>query len=143
MAAGKIVYETKGVPTAQGAQLEAHAQADSLTGRFLERTRLDVDRLQEIISEAYRGHQSSLAEAKHVAHSIHGAGAMFGFAEVSAVGGSIEKLIGDFEATASPHEVPCKAALLQELTALTEQLGRLARCSKGVVAGSGMFTESS
>lgn len=120
-----------------------NAQVNSLAGRFLERTRLDVDRLREIISEAHRGGRLFLAKAKQVAHSIHGAGAMFGFAEISAVGGLIEQLIGDLDTTAPCPEVPCDAALLRELAALTEQLGRLADGSKGVVPSSGMFTERS
>jgi HPt (histidine-containing phosphotransfer) domain-containing protein len=123
--------------------MAAVAHVDALTGRFLERTRLDVDRLREIISEAHRGGRSFLAKAKHVAHSIHGAGAMFGFAEISSVGGSIEQLIGDLDTAASCPEVPCNAALLRELTALTEELGRLADGNKGAVLSSGMFTESS
>jgi two-component system OmpR family response regulator len=127
---------------AQGVALEVRAPIDSLSGRFLERTRLDVDRLREIIAGAYQGDRSFLAEAKHVAHSIHGAGAMFGFADVSAAGGSIERLIGHLETGASSPGVPCSTALLQELTDLTEQLGRCAHRREGAVASGGMFAEN-
>jgi two-component system OmpR family response regulator len=71
-------------------------QVSSLTGDFLRRTRRDVMRLTEMFERAGTGDTTVLKGAERLAHSIHGAGAMFGFPQLSATAGAIEQLIGKF-----------------------------------------------
>lgn len=67
-------------------------QVGSLADRYIERTRGDVLSMRSLIERAQLGDESVLAEIERMAHSIHGAGAMFGFPDVSASGAAIERL---------------------------------------------------
>jgi two-component system OmpR family response regulator len=69
------------------------AHVDSLASRFLERTRGEVIRLRELTASVRPGDQAVLGEIVRVAHSIHGAGALFGFPSVSALGADVERLV--------------------------------------------------
>jgi two-component system OmpR family response regulator len=72
---------------------QVQAQVDSLASRFLERARGEVIRLRELTASARPGDQAVLGEIERVAHSIHGAGALFGFPSVSALGADVERLV--------------------------------------------------
>jgi two-component system OmpR family response regulator len=72
------------------AQVQAHVE--SLAMRFLERARGEVIRLRELTAGARPGDQAALGEIERLAHSIHGAGAIFGFPSISALGGDVERL---------------------------------------------------
>ena len=72
---------------------QVQAQVHSLASRFLERARGEVIRLRELTATARSGDQAVLGEIVRVAHSIHGAGAIFGFPSVSALGGDVERLV--------------------------------------------------
>jgi CheY-like chemotaxis protein len=115
------------------------AQVGSLTGGFLQRTKDDVVRLRSIIARACED-RSVIEEAQRIAHSIHGAGAMFGFPTVSAAGGAIERLSESaLSSTATPGS-GCAPAVLQQLSALTDQLDREVEASeKTTVVATGMF----
>ena len=82
--------------------LETHAKASnvqaqvtSLANGFLERTKSDAIRLSAMFERVHNGDQATLKEFERIAHSIHGAGAMFGFPQLSAAGGAIEQVVGE------------------------------------------------
>jgi two-component system, OmpR family, response regulator len=110
---------TKGI---RAGQSQVRAQVGSLTHSFLERTGNDVVCLRAIIERARHGDLSVLEEAERVAHSIHGAGAMFGFPEVSAVAGAIERLVEGITASTAAIGSTGEPAVLQQLLDCTAQL---------------------
>jgi chemotaxis protein histidine kinase CheA len=69
-----------------------------------------------------QGDLSALEEVERLAHSIHGAGALFGFPDVSAAGGAIEHLIEGGMANAEAFSSTPESALLRRLFECTEQL---------------------
>jgi two-component system OmpR family response regulator len=99
-------------------------QMSSLTGSFLQRTRNDVIRLEAIIEIARDGDLSVLIEAERIAHSIHGAGGMFGFPDISAAGGAIERLAGEITASAVAPASTDETALLAQMLDCTAQLAQ-------------------
>jgi two-component system, OmpR family, response regulator len=105
-------------------QSRVRAKVSSLADRFLERTGSDVVRLRAIIVRAHHEDRSVLEEAQRIAHSIRGAGAMFGFPEVSAAGGAIERLVEGFMASAAAHGSAGEPAVLQQLSDYTAQLAQ-------------------
>jgi two-component system, OmpR family, response regulator len=97
-------------------------QVSSLTGDFLRRTRGDVIRLTEMFERAGTGDTTVLQGAERLAHSIHGAGAMFGFPQLSATAGAIEQLIGEFLTGPAPQRAGGSAKV--HLLHCAEQLAR-------------------
>jgi two-component system, OmpR family, response regulator len=97
-------------------------QVSSLTGDFLRRTRSDVIRLTEMFERAGTGDTTVLKGAERLAHSIHGAGAMFGFPQLSAAAGAIEQLIGEFLTGPAPQRAGGSAKV--HLLHCAEQLAR-------------------
>jgi two-component system OmpR family response regulator len=103
------------------------AHVNSLALRFLERARGEVTRLRELTASARQGDRSVLGEIERVAHSIHGAGAIFGFPSVSALGGDVERLVEELatagiasDAAAEPLDLQllrCTERLAQEVDA--------------------------
>jgi two-component system OmpR family response regulator len=77
---------------AAGAQGRVAEEVNSLTVNFLERAQADVLNLAKLIGLAREGHRSVFKDIERVAHSIHGAGAMFGFPNISAAGASIARM---------------------------------------------------
>jgi CheY-like chemotaxis protein len=69
------------------------ARVESLALRFLERARGEAIRLRKLTASARRGDRAALGEIERLAHSIHGAGAIFGFPSISALGGDVEHLV--------------------------------------------------
>jgi two-component system, OmpR family, response regulator len=106
-------------------QVQAHVE--SLALRFLERARGEVIRLRELTDSARQGDRSVLGEIERVAHSIHGAGAIFGFPSVSALGGDVERLVEELmtagiasDQSAEPIDLQllrCTERLAQEVDA--------------------------
>jgi CheY-like chemotaxis protein len=74
----------------EGVQAQVQPGVHSLANSFLERTRADVLRLGPIVERACQGQTSAMQEIARLAHSIHGAAAMFGYPGVSAAAGSME-----------------------------------------------------
>lgn len=83
----------RGNAASSGGESQVQAEVNSLTVGFLERTGNDIIRLRAIVELAGHEGPEVLEEAKRLAHSIHGAGAMFGFAKISVTGGAMEYLI--------------------------------------------------
>jgi two-component system OmpR family response regulator len=107
---------------ARSAPAAVKQQVSSLTGDFLRRTRSDVIRLTEMFERAGTGDTTVLKGAERLAHSIHGAGAMFGFPKLSAAAGAIEQLIGEFLTGPAPQRAGGSAQV--HLLHCAEQLAR-------------------
>jgi chemotaxis protein histidine kinase CheA len=114
------------------------AQPGSLADRFLGRTKLDLIRLRAIIE----GHEdrSMLEEAGQIAHSIHGAGAMFGFPEVGAAGAMIESLIARLRAGSDARDSVGESSLLKQLVDSVDHLARRVNAGEST-PGAGMLVQ--
>jgi CheY-like chemotaxis protein len=116
------------------------AEVTSLTSSFLERTRADVLRLRDMIDRAHHGERCVLEDIERVAHSIHGSGAMFGFAQVSAAGAVIERLIQGLMANTATPGLAGELGVLQQLWNHAERLAREVESAAHATPGSvGMF----
>jgi two-component system OmpR family response regulator len=98
------------------------AKIDTLASQFLERTRLDVDRIRLLASSGRSDCHAELREIEHIAHSIHGAGAMVGFPAVSESGGAIERFVESLLMHAQSRRAPVEPAALLPLNELIEEL---------------------
>jgi two-component system, OmpR family, response regulator len=96
----------------------AEDRLTSLAEGFLRRTRRDVMRLREILADPDAGGRIVLDEIELIGHSIHGAGAMFGFPLLGEAGGEIERTVE--EITASPSRM--NAGMLQLRSAVEHLL---------------------
>jgi two-component system OmpR family response regulator len=124
------------IARAPDGQPDVTAQVGALANSFLQRARGDVSRLREMLEQVRRGKQPEFKEIERLAHSIHGAGAMFGFPEVSVSAGAIERLA---EAAAS-SAYASDPGLLQRLLDCTAQLAqRLEISGQTTPSGAGMF----
>ena len=75
-----------------------------------------------MFERAGTGDTTVLKGAERLAHSIHGAGAMFGFPQLSAAAGAIEHLIGEFLTGPAPQRTGGSAKV--HLLHCAEQLAR-------------------
>jgi two-component system OmpR family response regulator len=110
--------------TANSVQPNAQTQVDSLTVSFLQRAWADVISLAKMIERAQTGDRSVLNEIERVSHSLHGAGAMFGFPKISAVGGTMARLVEGLQISAAMHSSACEPAAVQKLAELSKQLAQ-------------------
>ena len=76
----------------RGGQAEVLEQVAAVSQSFTERTLRDVERLRYLVKGVRSDSRPELQEIERIAHSVHGAGAMFGFPAVSTLGGAIEQL---------------------------------------------------
>jgi len=119
---------------------QVQAKVDSLTEQFLRRAGADVIRLREMNERIRHGDLTALEEVERVAHSIHGAGALFGFPGISAAGGAIERLAEERLANASAFSATQESALLRQLLECTEQLAhRVNAAAHTEPSSAGMF----
>jgi chemotaxis protein histidine kinase CheA len=91
------------------------AQVSSLANGFLVRTKGDIHRLRKLLDRAGSGDRMVLKESERIAHSIHGAGAIFGFPQVSEAAGAIERLVGEITAVPAPPHSPSAPVMLRLL----------------------------
>lgn len=100
-------------------------EVHSLTQSFLQRARDDVECLRKILERTRALDRSMLEEMRRAAHSIHGAAAIFGFADLSLAGEAIEHLVEvaltRLAAVSSPGEL---TVLRQQLLDHTDRLAR-------------------
>jgi DNA-binding response OmpR family regulator len=99
-------------------------EEDSLTASFLQRARSDVTNLAKLIPLAQNGDQSVFKEIERVAHSIHGAGAMFGFPDVSDAGGAIARTVEGLLQGDAVRGLASEPAELLHLLELSKQLAQ-------------------
>jgi two-component system, OmpR family, response regulator len=130
-----------GSPGAHNGEAQVSIQVDSLAAGFLERTKGDVARLRNLTECARRGDRSVFKEIERVGHSIHGAGAMFGFPSVSAAGDAIEHWAAECMASSVALRPTDEFSALQ-LLQLTEQLAQnLAAAGSAMPSGGGLLQE--
>lgn len=105
-------------------QSKAQAQVDSLTINFLQRAWADVINLAKMIERAQNGDRSVFKELERVSHSLHGAGAMFGFPKISDLGGMIARTVEGLVASAEAPGSPREPAVLRHLLEFSKQLAQ-------------------
>jgi HPt (histidine-containing phosphotransfer) domain-containing protein len=64
---------------------------EGLRLRFIERTSAELGSLQRVLEDMHIRPAEALAQAARMIHSIHGAAATFGFSEVTARAGAVER----------------------------------------------------
>ncbi len=101
---------------------EVQCRVDKLALRYLERTRADIVRLKEAIDHARRGNRAAFREIAIIGHSIGGAGVMFGFPSVGAVGVAIERLAEAVNGSHDSRRSILEPRALRRLAARSEQL---------------------
>jgi two-component system OmpR family response regulator len=111
-------------PIADSGQPNAQAQVDSLTISFLQRAWADVINLANMIERAQNGDRSLFKEIERVSHSLHGAGAMFGFPKLSEVGGTMARIVEGFAASAEAPGSAYELAALRQLLEFSKQLAQ-------------------
>jgi two-component system OmpR family response regulator len=105
------------------AQSNAEAKIDSLTSSFLQRAWADVINLAKMIEHAQHGDRSVFSEVERVSHSLHGAGAMFGFPKISEMGGKMARMVEGLVANAG-HDSADEPAVLRQLVEFSKQLAQ-------------------
>ena len=114
------------------------ARVSSLANGFLLRTKDDIHRLRELLDRAGNGDRMAFKESERIAHSIHGAGAIFGFPELSAAAGAIERLVEEIFAAPADQHLSGGPAMLQlsefaqRLAQELEAAGRAAPADNGI-----------
>jgi CheY-like chemotaxis protein len=111
-------------PIEGGGPAEVQAQVDSLTVNFLQRAWADVINLAKMIERARAGDRSAFPDIERICHSIHGAGAMFGFPRISEEGGAMARMISTVTASAEPCNSASESALLHQLLEASKQLAQ-------------------
>ena len=102
----------------------AQVQINSLTVSFLQRAWADVVNLANMLERAQAGERSVYPEIERVCHSIHGAGAMFGFPKISEVGGVMARAVLPAATLAAPSSPASESAMLQQLSEACKQLAQ-------------------
>jgi HPt (histidine-containing phosphotransfer) domain-containing protein len=69
-------------------------QMAQIGSRYIGRTFGELQRMQELLQLALGGSPAMMKDLEHLAHKIHGSGAMFGFDRVSDQAGEIEHIAG-------------------------------------------------
>lgn len=100
-------------------------QMSEIGDRYLKRTLGEMPRLRELLQQVRAGTPGSLEEVAHMAHKIHGSGAMFGFDGVSERARQMEVLV------AAPRSGDFEQQLEACVDALEEQVGNAAK-SRGI-----------
>jgi CheY-like chemotaxis protein len=122
---------------------EMRAPSKSLADRFLDRARLDVDRLSDLLKRASSGDRTVLTDVERIAHSIHGTAAMFGFSALSGAGGAISRLAEGAIADATVPNAGAEPDMLQQLANHTQRLGReVEAAGLAPPSGEGIFPAS-
>jgi CheY-like chemotaxis protein len=107
-----------------GVQAQGQGQVDLLTVSFLQRAWADVINLAKMIERAQAADRSVFPEIERICHSIHGAGAMFGFPKISEVAGAMDRMIAAVTASAALHCSAGESAALRQLSEANKQLAQ-------------------
>ena len=126
------MHPTPTLAVGPGARMneQVQVQVDSLTQGFVRRSGTDVVRLSAMLHHARAGRWSELDELERLAHSIHGAGAIFGFPQLSAAAGAIERLLGE-RATAPEAAERIGESVLARLAVCIGQLSQEVEAARG------------
>ena len=79
-------------------------QLDSIGVRYITRTLGEMARLKELSQQALNGSPAAFKDVEHLAHKIHGSGAMFGFDRLSECAGEVEHVAGFLAKGEGPDE---------------------------------------
>jgi len=71
--------------------------------RYIARTLGELQRLEELLPQALGESPAHMKDLEHLAHKIHGSGAMFGFDRVSDQAGEIEHIAGVIQRQQGPE----------------------------------------
>jgi two-component system, OmpR family, response regulator len=113
---------------------------NSLTISFLQRAWADVIKLAKLLESAKNGDRSAFKEIERVSHSLHGAGALFGFPGISEVGAAIERKVEGLTGSAETQSAACELVLLQQLLEFSRQLAQEVEAAwQGAPQSAGMF----
>ena len=107
-----------------GGAAEVKIQVDSLTASFLQRAWSDVINLAKMLERARAGDRSVYPEIEHICHSIHGAGAMFGFPKISEEGGAMARMISAVAEDPEPCSSAIESSKLQQLLEISKRLAQ-------------------
>lgn len=89
--------ESKGTDGSRDRPAELQRQMDQIGDRFLQRLLAELAMMSELIADLEAGELSGLKDLELFAHRIHGSSAMFGFTDISALAGELEKLVSRVE----------------------------------------------
>jgi HPt (histidine-containing phosphotransfer) domain-containing protein len=95
-----------------------------LGAKFLQRTKGEAVVLRELIERAHLGDSTVLDQMEHLAHRIHGTGATFGFAAVSACAAEIEHVVERLKARDVSLDAGIEPHRLQHLLQCTQRLAQ-------------------
>jgi chemotaxis protein histidine kinase CheA len=112
------------IPIESDGPAEAQAQVNSLTVSFLQRAWADVVNLAKMIERAHAGDRSVYREIERICHSIHGAGAMFGFPKISEVGGAMARIVAAAAEKVAPDGFAGESVTRQQLLEANKQLAQ-------------------
>jgi HPt (histidine-containing phosphotransfer) domain-containing protein len=93
-----------------------------LAVHFLQRTRLEAAVLSELIACEHIGDPIVIDKLEHMAHKIHGSGAIFGFSAVSESAGEIELLVACLKARDVSQETAIGPQMLRRLRKCARRL---------------------
>jgi two-component system OmpR family response regulator len=132
-----------GITVMSGENSTVQDNVHSLTASFLERTRDNLVRLSELI-ELARTDGAALKELERISHSIHGAGAMFGFPQLSAAAGAMERLVEETIPDTTARGSAGHLAVLQQLLDITKRLAQeIEAAEQGEPSTDGLFQRRS
>jgi chemotaxis protein histidine kinase CheA len=95
-----------------------------LTVNFLQRAWTDVINLAKMIERAQNGDRSVFMEIERLSHSLHGAGAMFGFPKISDLGGTMARMAEGLVASAEAPGSARGPAVLRQLLEFSKELAQ-------------------
>jgi hypothetical protein len=112
-------------------------QMAQIGSRYIGRTFGELQRMQELLQEALGGSPAMMKDLEHLAHKIHGSGAMFGFDRVSDQAGEIEHIAGFLHRGQGPEHYQrlSEAELhtrLRECVLKLHEVTRVAAMERGV-----------
>jgi len=78
-------------------------QMAQIGARYIARTAGELQRMRELLQQALGDAPAMMKDLEHLAHKIHGSGAMFGFDRVSDQAGEIEHIAGVLQGRQGPE----------------------------------------
>jgi CheY-like chemotaxis protein len=135
----KIGDTARQISNHSSTMLEVESEVSSLSDSFLQRTRTDILRLRKMLERAGLGESPAIDEVGRLTHSIHGAGAMFGYPGISAVAGKMEKLIDESPSISPGVGLRRDGTLLQSLLEFTDQLSEALNARQSPSSAGGWF----
>lgn len=79
-------------------------QMAQIGARYIARTWGELQRMRELVQHALGDSPAMMKDLEHLAHKIHGSGAMFGFERVSDQAGEIEHIAGFLQRGEGPEQ---------------------------------------